>query len=228
MVDGLGKILTPEQISTQFDIQVNLFNYYRVRGLLKKFLEQHTREKDFSFTRPYIPNNINILLKRKKGSRPFYIEQIKQLSDSPPLCVGFWNRNLNIEINDKIWTNVFNACFYVVSDNYMKWFQYKILHNILGTNNYLYKLKLSTTNMCRLCNNYVETITHLIAECTPSVELWQTINLWLQNGFCSTLHITKSMKILGNLERENKFLPLNFIFYMREDIFVAVQKKIII
>ena len=224
LVDGQGQILTAEEISRQFGIQPNLFNYYRVRALLKKFLEKNIRENNFSLVRPHILSNVSILLKQKKGSRPFYIEGIKQVADSPPLFKGLWTRILKIEINDETWKQIFNACFYVVSDNYMKWFQYKILNNILGTNDYLFKLKLSNTNMCRMCHTDTETITHLFAECTHSIEFWENINYWLRNGLCPALHITKQMKILGYLERDSSFLPLNFIFlYVRRYIFSCAK-----
>ena len=77
LVDNFGNVLPPEEISRLYSIQLNLFDYYRIRGLLQKFIEKYTKEKNFLVIRPYILSHIKILIKKEKGSRPFYIEQIK-------------------------------------------------------------------------------------------------------------------------------------------------------
>ena len=60
-----------------------------------------------------------------------------------PICKEIWSKKINFYINDEIWQNIFKACIKSVIDNDLVWFQYKILFNILDTNEYLYKIKIS-------------------------------------------------------------------------------------
>ena len=48
------------------------------------------------------------------------------------------------------------------------WFQYCVLHRILGVKELLVKMKISECNRCRLCDQSAESIIHLFSECTIS------------------------------------------------------------
>ena len=68
-----------------------------------------------------------------------------------------------------------------IIDNDLVWFQYKILFNILNINEYLYKIKISNSNLCRLCGEYPETILHLFAQYNEVKDLWQNFKQVDQN-----------------------------------------------
>ena len=80
-------------------------------------------------------------------------------------------KKIDFDINDEIWQNIFKACMKSIIDNDFDWFQYKILFNILNTNEYLYKIKMSNSNLCRLCGEYLETILHLFTQCKEVQDL---------------------------------------------------------
>ena len=44
-----------------------------------------------------------------------------------------WNNIFSVEIDNNTWKIVFKACFKILSDNNLIWFQYRIIHRILGT-----------------------------------------------------------------------------------------------
>ena len=59
------------------------------------------------------------------------------------------------------------------------WFQYRILFKILGTKDYLKKVKLVTDSICGLCSQTNETAERLFCRCTKSLELWENVKQWI-------------------------------------------------
>ena len=83
----------------------------------------------------------------------------------------------DFDVNNEIWQNIFKTCMKSV----IVWFQYKIIFSLLNTKEYLYKIKISNSNLCRLCGEYPETILHLFAQCIEVPDLWQNLNRWIRN-----------------------------------------------
>ena len=138
------------------------FDYYRVRSLIRTFINKYKICNKFVCEKPHIPTHIKIFTKLNKVSQDFYQQQNKFILTDSPLCEFTWNRSLNILLNKSQWVNVYNACFQVSSDNSVQWFQYRVLNQILGTRYRLFKMNLSTNSLCGLCN--IETIQHLMSE----------------------------------------------------------------
>ena len=126
--------------------------------MVKKFIGKDTAE----YQRPYIPFYIQILLKQKKGTRSTY----RKLVESQTVTIEHpkWEQELDIIIDTKTSKLIYRNCFHTIKDNYLVWLQYKILHRILGTRNYLYKLKISESESCIQCKEEKETILHMYWE----------------------------------------------------------------
>ena len=121
-----------------------------------------------------------------------------------------WESELGHTIQEN-WNTYYKVCFQSIKDNSFTWLQYRILHRILGTNNYLYKTKIANTNLCRLCGNENESILHLFVECPKVKELWKNILTWFQYKVSITVELNINTKILGYHIRDENFWPLNFI-----------------
>ena len=58
----------------------------------------------------------------------------------------------------------------------MRFFQYKILHNILFLNKKLYLVGITKSPLCSYCNTNDETPIHLFCECNSTKSLWLQLN----------------------------------------------------
>ena len=105
------------------------------------------------------------------------------------------------------------------------WFQYRILFKILGTKDYLKKVKLVTDSVCGLCSQTNETIEHLFCRCTKSLELRENVKQWILRKLNITFDFNESTMILGYLSIDNKFWPLNFILTMTRQYIYNCSKK---
>jgi len=108
-----------------------------------------------------------------------------------------------------------------VKDNFLRWFQLRILHNILATNNFLYKIKILNSEKCTFCNDFPETIDHLFWK-------WEIVQI-LHNKIKDILEKTDAQYrpeemsfILGNLENRKHYL---FILEIKRFIYWCRRKK---
>ena len=73
---------------------------------------------------------------------------------------------------------IYELPFKVTMENKLRYFQYKVVHNILPTNSKLYKMKLRTSPSCDRCNHPHENLLHLLYECPSTQIFWQMVISW--------------------------------------------------
>ena len=103
---------------------------------------------------------------------------------------------------------MYKSCFYSVLDNDYVWFQYRILHRILGVQDFLFKIKISKTDKCRLCGEQKETIIHIFFECIKSATLWENLVSWIHSSIPIRIDLNKVDKILGYAKTDANFLAI--------------------
>ena len=206
-----GNILAVQELKDKYGLPINAFDYYRVRALVKRFIKKYEDGVHFDLCRPCLLAHVKVFFHSGKCSRKFYSHQIDSTYKDTPLSTTLWNRNFDSDLSKQEWDIVYKACFKAVSDNSVRWFQYKILNNILGTNDRLSKMKLSSDSLCRLCKQQTETVKHLMSECSKSSELWSNIAAWIKNRMGIILQFSKEEQVLGYFKLDNHFFPLNFI-----------------
>ena len=97
---------------------------------------------------------------------------------------------------------------------------------ILGTNEYLNKLKIFDSNLCGLCGNQNESIMHLFSDCIESNELWINVKNWIKNSISYVLDLNRITKILRYITYDENFWPLNFLLLIvRNYIFTCSRHK---
>ena len=135
-------------------------------------------------------------------------------------------KKFNLEANDATWRALFKGSLKIVTDNYLRWFQYKILYNILDTNDYLFKIKVSDTNLCRMCKEYPETTVHLFVQCPQVISLWNNIVQWIKSRLLIQIDLTNARKILGYEQYDQHFWPLNFQYHSRSIVIFHSSNKL--
>ena len=90
-------------------------------------------------------------------------------------------------------------CFITVKNNYLALHCYKILTRTLGCNYMIHKIKISNTPLCRICNLETETLFHLFCKCQAVTNLWQDLNVWIQNKINQNIDLDSKTIILGYL-----------------------------
>ena len=93
------------------------------------------------------------------------------------------------------WSLVYTLPRKVTIDTSTRIFQYKVLNNILYLNNRFYKITITESPLCPLCEDDLETILHFFCHCSITQNLW-THAKWLSN-ILNIPELTSKIVILG-------------------------------
>ena len=122
-----------------------------------------------------------------------------------------WNKDLKLNIDNSTWKSIFKQIFYNIQDNSLIWFQYRLIHRILGTKDLLRKMQLEDSNICRICQCETESLMHLFVHCSHVVNLWSSLELLIYSSTCKRLVFSQEDIILGYLYNDNNYYPVNTI-----------------
>ena len=210
-----GKIIEKAKIELKYDFKINFWNYFTLRLGLNDLLKQYWCKDSTTcnYTRPAILTHIKPLITSHNSCKLFYNILKNVDSNAEKKSETKWKPILqHDEIFSKdIWNTIYRICFKTIADNNIKWFQYRILLNILCTKQYLYKIKIYPSEMCSFCTQYSESIQHLFSVCVIVSQLWYNVQDWIRNKLGINITISISMKILGYLFHDVNFWPLNFV-----------------
>lgn len=143
-----------------------------------------------------------------------------------------WENLLNCEIDD--WSSFFVILRRCCKDTYLRSFQYKLLHRIIPTNNFLFKIHLKDSKYCTFCKTEEETIEHLFFDCSVSYNFWSLFRGCVKN-FYVDFELDKEKTLLGS-KSYSLFLNLlilitkNYIYKckLREKLPSIIELKFII
>ena len=212
IVNSDFQILKREELESKYNFCINNFlDYFQIHTTVKRFLMNNAFliTKKSSFSRPFIPHHISMLLNCKQVCKNIY----NMINTHKVECKYKvkWNKDLTLNIDNLTWKNVFRQIFFNVQDNCLIWLQYRLIHRILGTKDILCKMSIEDSNTCRICQCEPETLMHLFVYCTHIVNLWKSLELWIYS--CTNKRITFSPKeiIIGYLYKDNNYCPINMI-----------------
>jgi hypothetical protein len=88
-----------------------------------------------------------------------------------------------IGLDETKWREKFKLPFIVTQNTQLQWLQYRINQRILGTNKFLYKIKVKDNAFCTFYQEDEETIEHLFWNCEIVQAFIDEIDSWLlSNG----------------------------------------------
>lgn len=174
---------------------------------------------------PKIPNSISVFYKHKTGCKDMYnifINEKKGLAT----CISKWKEN-NILFTDAVWNKIFELPFKITQESKLQWLQFQILHRIIPTNYYLFRLKLIDSPSCTFCKNDIETIDHLFVECFQVKELWCRIEEWILEKFNIHCSFDRQGILFGKYENKNIYKLQNLlILVVKQFIFASKYKNV--
>ena len=91
----------------------------------------------------------------------FYRQFIDKNTVIPVNIINKWS--IEFVIEEIEWGLVFSESFSLSKNNKLSCFQYKLIHRVLALNPYLFKCKITETELCSFCNEAKETYKHILA-----------------------------------------------------------------
>ena len=78
-----------------------------------------------------------------------------------------------------VWKEIYSLPFTVTNDTKVREFQYKLLNNIVFTNEKLFRFKMIDSSLCAFCQTEVESPEHLFFHCYITKSFWQLLCSWI-------------------------------------------------
>ena len=211
LYDENGNLMNYDQFVNKYDLRINFTEYYGVRAAVNTYI----RNKDIQFhsepgSNCYIPFSVKEILKNKHGCKNMYLSLNRK--SSIPKSQLRWNGIF--EINEFNWQLIYNIPAKSCNNTKLHWFQYRILHRILATNDYLFKCKIKTENSCTFCTVVPEKLEHLFWQCPIVMNFWDEVEQWVYVKCNYLINIDKVKAIFGILNSNEWFRPLNYILIL--------------
>lgn len=178
IMNGNGTFLSIIDLEVKTDVKINFLTYAGMQRAIKQYLKVLHFENEINRTEqnrtesilrqdhvfPIIPCFLKSIITSVKGAKQIYNIFIR--NTDLPACQEKW---CNVfEIDKSEWRYIHSWIFTTCSDTYLQWLQLRIVHRILGTNDMLYKMNITTSERCTFCKIEKETLIHLFWECTYS------------------------------------------------------------
>ena len=209
MFDTNNKLYQLEEFNKIYKLKENFITFNGVKHSIMSYLKQQQFSKDKALERPFIPFFLRQILTKKKGTKPFYNTLIN--TTVTPICKQKWSEKLNTVLSDKDWTDYFSLPFKITNDFNLQWFQFRILHRIIGTNYLLSKMKIKNSSLCTFCGIEDETIEHFFLYCSKT-KLF--LNRFFRN-FKDKHKITNISLIFGIPNEKNDLVNLLLLLVKR-------------
>lgn len=218
-----GIVLERDNMQHLSNKNLSWLDYIKIKTPLQHYVKKMENFFQQRTSTPLLPMNLLPIIKNKRGSKVFY--NILQKHDLNFKAADKWNMDLNVILTTENWRSIFRIAYFTIPDNQFRWFQFKIIHRILGTRDLLLKMKISESNLCGLCNLYPETLKHLFSECCKSNFFWNQLIMRITSKI-NNLPFTSLTKIFGFLNTCNNQEALNTILTVaRYFIFVNSKNK---
>ena len=153
--------LTHVEFVNKYGIDCNFLEFYSIISAIPakwKLVLKTPQLQNMNYQEELICN-IKKETKVCKFVHRMCIEKLFQI----PISQLKWNTNLLQPIDD--WKKIYAIPFKSTLSTKIRYFQIKILHNILGVNRLLKIVGLARSDLCTFCSEAPETISHLFWEC---------------------------------------------------------------
>ena len=118
-----GQLVSQEEFESMYDIKTNFIQFQGIMPAIKDFTRKHSV---MNFTKKlkmqFIPTNISLLIKSKKGGKDFY--DALNRNDDKPSSQHKWENTYNIE--QETWKDIYSSPFKSSLGTKLQWFQTRI------------------------------------------------------------------------------------------------------
>ena len=113
-----------------------------------------------------------------------------------------WEMALNEEIPYDTVQHASKKISKIESGAYQKYFQFKLLHNRIITNEKLHNMGISDTKMCKTCLTEIDTLRNMFLECHTTINLWKQVEFWVKTVTSNSLKLTDFDKIFDFQQKD--------------------------
>ena len=120
--------------------------------------------------------DLNSLLASTEFCKLAYKMLIKQIASISRNSQSKWFSDCNSQSVDYVdWGSSYGLAFLCTHESKLGTFQFKYLHKRIATKSYLFKIGITSDNLCSFCKKCPETILYMSWECIFVQDFWNGI-----------------------------------------------------
>ena len=180
-----------EELILDFDISNKDRRKYNflIKNIPNFWLENRNKEE-----MNVVDDIIINLVQTKKVPR--YAYKILYGSCTPDNRYEYWNDKVSVP-HDVNWETIHSVNFKCTIDTRLRSLYFKIFHNAIALNNFLFKIKRKDTPNCSFCDKKPETMVHLFCNCDIVIPMWQDLLLIIRSKYKSDVVLNDFKKMFG-------------------------------
>ena len=220
-----GSILSQHELEQKYALKINFLHYHKIKILIGILLKKYQEIKgDFTkLTRPCMPTQLVFIFTNQYGMKGIY--NILNKTNLDLTFKNEWHLELDLTFNNNTWQKFFRICWKNYKDPFHKWFQYRILYRILGTQKLLHKIGISNSPLCLSCFSEVESLHHLFYDCPNVKNLWKELQTKILNSTGFLVNLSPTDILLGYTVCNNNSNAINQIILVTKIYIYNASKK---
>ena len=189
--------MSVEEIKHIYDIKICFTTLIGIQHAINKLYPITKIRGALSKVSPNISHAVSLLLKDKRGSKSIYDTFLAECEFTSKYKHK-WEVELGLTHYN--WERCNKLIFETVSDKYLQWLQYRIVHRIIGTNKSLFVMKIKNSPLCTFCKLTEESISHLFYECNLVSSLLSLLENHIGNCINGRIIFSKKDVLLGKYD----------------------------
>ena len=191
-------------LKTKYNLQCNFLEYFAlIYAIPNVWIRSVERGEDLGTVQNDHDDMLALICSSKKVCKLVHKICVDKLFKTPKAeakwAVFFDDMNLN-------WNDIYRIPLSSSLSTKLRYFQFKILHRIIGINENLFKYGYVDSNLCTFCNQELENIPHLFWQCGTSAQFWKKVQ---DNIFKKKVTLTMKDVLMGILDVD--YCHYNFV-----------------
>lgn len=210
-----SSFLTHVQICQRFQTQVDVMEYNSILSAIPRNCRNLLTKR----TNCPIPKTFleTVLLKKKPTQ---YLAQIaRNLNYDKDACKELWQFELECQLDENTWNGILVDVYLLTNLDYLRWFQYRLVHKIIVTNARRNMYDSNVSDKCHFCNLERETTFHLFIDCRIIAKFWTAWCKWVKYIFKITVDLTPSIIFFNAYAGQQKLLMNTMILIGKQFIY---------
>ena len=216
LISNTGRFLESEKI---LHLQLSPIHYFKLMGIINaipnewRLIIKQRQQHAYSPSNETIQINIdgvNVDL-LKVTSKMIYNEFKRKKQTTPSAQINLNQKYPELSVE---WKKIYSLPFTVTTETKIREFQYKLLNNIVFTNDKLFRFKMIDSPFCAFCQTEVESLEHLFFHCNVTKTFWNLLSSWLIRQKIITTSLTLENVLFGVFNVIEDSLILNHLLLL--------------
>jgi hypothetical protein len=216
--DNNGEIMGKQVLDAKYNFQTKYLEYESLLSAIPKLWKYKLNNKGSIINDVHISEECTINTDKgiKKlcelDTRQIYMGLLSKQTERPT-SEHKWHEKGNVNISEEEWSSIYSSPYDLIRDTRCQAFQYKVTHRIMACRYNLKIWKIEQSDICKICNEQIDTIEHHLVLCPSTSLFWTSVISWWKANFNISFPVHMYDLIFG-LSNDGNDMIINHFNYI--------------